>query len=80
MNINQYLPGSQVEKLQKKSENVLSVFTKTVNDLKNINDSVEKEVAIREDEKRILEQELSALNEVRAKNNLVVSKINKFFE
>lgn len=69
-----------VQKLQNRSNDVLSVFTKTVNDLKSINTEVDKEVATREEEKARIEEELSALNRTKASNELVVSKINKFFE
>lgn len=83
-NVTNYLllkaPESAVKTLQKKSEDILSVFTKTVEELKSVNSSVDKEVSDREVQKAKIENELAELSKTKQKNEAVIYKINKFFE
>lgn len=69
-----------VKDLAKRSKDIVSVFTKTVKDLKDVNVSVEKEVQDREVKKNAIIAEMVELNITKAQNELIISKINKFFE
>lgn len=72
--------GNPVERLSKRSEDILSVFTKTINDLREINASVSEEVSSREIQKAKLDEELLSLNQVKVRNESVISKVTKFLE
>lgn len=73
-------PKTEVERLQTKSSNILDVFTKTVNELKSVNDEIQ--TSREETISRIsqLELDLSSLNETRVKNESVILKIEKILE
>lgn len=79
-NVTNYLllkaPPDAVKKLQEKSDGIISVFTKTINELKVVNDEVDKELTSREQEKARIENELVLLNTTKAKNTTTINKIN----
>lgn len=72
--------ANTIKDLQKRSKDVIGVFTKTVNDLKGINSIVEKEVQDREIKKAAIIAEMIELNVTKAQNELIISKINKLIE
>jgi len=74
------LTGNSVKKLQQKSASILDVFTSTVNQLRTVNETVEKEAVIREMEKERIEKELSELQTIKSNNEAVINKISKILE
>lgn len=71
--------SNPVKSVTDKSSKILDVFTKTVDDLKNVNTEVDGHINAQEEEKRKLEENLAALNEVKVQNSKVIEKINKLF-
>lgn len=72
--------GDKVEKLQKKSESVISVFTKTVNELVQVDNEIDTEIGKRQQEITELQAEVDALTVTKSKNESVVNRIKAFFE
>lgn len=71
--------SNPVKSVTDKSSKILDVFTSTVNDLKNVNAEVDSHISTNEEQKRKLEENLAALNQVKNDNNKVIEKINKLF-
>jgi uncharacterized small protein (DUF1192 family) len=69
-----------IEKLQKNSSKILSVFTKTITDLTKVNSEVDEHIAFRQAEIQRIEAENATLGNIKAENEKVISKINKIFE
>ena len=74
------LGKTKLQSLISKSENIVSVFEKTKNDITIVNDEISKEVADRKDKINLLNYEANLLNEQIIKNNKVLINIDKFFE
>ena len=74
------LGKTKLQSLISKSENIVSVFEKTKNDIIIVNDEISKEVADRKDKINLLNYEANLLNEQIVKNNKVLINIDKFFE
>ena len=74
------LGKTKLQSLISKSENIVSVFEKTKNDIIIVNDEISKEVADRKDKINLLNYEANLLNEQIIKNNKVLINIDKFFE
>ena len=74
------LGKTKLQSLISKSENIVSVFEKTKNDITIVNDEISKEVADRKDKINLLNYEANLLNEQIVKNNKVLINIDKFFE
>ncbi len=72
--------GDPVEKFSSKSAKILDVFTKTIDDLKIVNNAIEKEEAERIEAKKELDRELESLAITKEKNLSVIGKITKIFE
>jgi uncharacterized small protein (DUF1192 family) len=68
-----------IEKLQKNSSKILSVFTKTITDLTKVNSEVDEHIAFRQAEIQRIEAENATLGNIKAENEKVISKINKIF-
>lgn len=75
-----FTPKNQVANLQKKSSQILDVFTKTVSDLTKVNAEIQAVSDQKTLEKEQLEKELSELSNQKDSNNKIVDKINKIFE
>jgi len=73
-------PQDSVLELQDRSKNVVDVFTRTVEDLKQINHDIQNLSEKKEQEKAKLEGELATLDGQKVSNNKVIEKINKIFE
>lgn len=80
MNLTESIFGNPVTKLQEQSKTILDVFTKTVNDLEGVNADADKEITERNDIIKKATEKNAVLTAVKAKNNAVISKINKIFE
>lgn len=69
-----------IEKLQKNSDKILSVFTKTITDLTTVNQEVDSHIEFRESEIKRINAETENLNNIKVNNQKVIDKINKIFE
>jgi hypothetical protein len=69
---------NNVVKLQQKSDNILNVFTQTVQDLTLVNHDVEEELKAREEEIRRIQAEQDQLTIVKSSNEKMITKINTF--
>jgi len=67
-----------VESVIKKSENIISVFKSTVDNLLNVNQEALEQKASREDKAEVLLKEAQDLGEIINKNQKVVDKIQDF--
>lgn len=68
---------NKVERLQKASKDAFSVFTKTVNKLKNLNESIQVEKDSRIQEMQDLQAEINTLDLQEQANNKVIERINQ---
>jgi len=70
---------SKIEHLNERSENVINVFTETVNSLKTINEEIDSHKAEKLAEKAKLESHIETLEERSKANTLVINNIQKIF-
>lgn len=63
------------ESLQKKSSDILSIFTKTISDLKDVNVKATNQAAANRDEAQKLIAEANSLSAVASDNAKVIEKI-----
>lgn len=68
---------NKVERLQKASQDAFSIFTKTVNKLKDLNESIKVEVDSRTQKIEDLQAEVNTLNLQTETNNKVIERINQ---
>lgn len=66
---------STVIKLQKKSKNIIDVFTKTASQLDEVNIAIAEEVEAKELAKRELENEITSLGEQATVNSRISANI-----
>ena len=64
-----------VDSLKDRAENALSIFTKTVNDLLDINKKCQEEIKAREEIIEIASNENTELSNIVSSNNKVITKI-----
>lgn len=67
--------STKVESLRKKSESIVSIFTKTVNDLKIVNTETQAASDAKSAEIIKLQQEVTELESIKLSNEKVISKI-----
>lgn len=67
--------STKVENLRKKSESIVSIFTKTVNDLKAVNTETQAASDVKNAEIVKLQQEVTDLEAIKSSNEKVISKI-----
>lgn len=67
---------NKVERLQKASQGAFSAFTKTVEKIKKINESIKVERDSRTQEMQDLQAEITTLNLQEETNNKVIERIN----
>lgn len=72
-------PGTS-KQLEKESNKILDVFTKTVDSLKLINETASTSINEGERKKAEIEAEIASLNVIKTKNQTVIGKIEKLFE
>ena len=70
---------NHVEKLRSQSNNILNVFTQTINGLQSVNNDVDQHVQAKTDQKTKLEQELADLNDIKVSNTQTIEKLSKIF-
>ena len=69
-----------VASLQKQSDQIVDVFTKTIDDLSAVNKEANELTVEKTAEIQKLETEVEVLQEIQTKNQTVISKIQKIFE
>lgn len=67
--------ASKVTNLRKKSDSIISIFTKTVNELKTVNAEADSISDVKNAEIAKLQQEVTELDAIKASNEKVISKI-----
>lgn len=73
-------PDNSATGLLERSQLVLSVFTKTMNDLKEINEAAKGEISLQESIIKNAEQEKAALEKLTADNNKVIENIDNILK
>ncbi len=71
---------NKLESLKNKSANALSIFTKTVEDLKNINESIKMEIQKNTDQINVLEAENHEYDNQRNSNVNIINKIENILK
>lgn len=66
-----------LERLANKSKKTLDVFTRTINELTNINQEIDIEVVQQEARKKQIEENIASLSEIHKENAKVIIKINQ---
>lgn len=73
-----FTPKITVEKLKKKSQDIVNVFEKTKNDLISVNNEITQEEESREAEINKLQSEMKELFNQKTSNNKLIEKITDF--
>jgi hypothetical protein len=71
------LSNNTVEKLRTQSDNILDVFTSTINDLQAVNSNVDNAMATKLDQRSKIEGDINILQDIKQKNASVIEKIGK---
>jgi hypothetical protein len=71
------LSNNTVEKLRNQSDNILDVFTSTINDLQAVNSNVDNAMATKLDQRSKIEGDINILQDIKQKNASVIEKIGK---
>lgn len=75
-----FFKSNSVEALKRKSASIVDVFTRTVEDLNEVNQEIQKTAEEKAAEKARLEADLAILNLQKDENTRVINKIQKIFE
>ena len=73
-----FTPKITVEKLKKKSQDIVNVFEKTKNDLISVNNEIIQEEESRQTEITKLQNEMRELFNQKTSNNKLIEKITDF--
>ena len=68
---------TEVEELLTKSKNVFNIFTRTMDELRDINNDVDSSVTEKTAVKNQLEKDIMELNDIRRDNEKVICNIQK---
>lgn len=68
---------TKIESIQKASSDAFSVFTKTIDKLKAINESIKKEKEVRVQKSMALAEEISQLDQQEIANDKIMTKITE---
>lgn len=74
-----FTPQNKAEKFEKKSSDILSVFTKTIEDAKKINEKISEETVKNEQKIAELVSENEHFAAISRKNEKFISKLENFF-
>ena len=75
MNINSILGRNTVSSLKKSSGDAISIFSKTINKLKEINETISQEKLVKNEKVLELQSELSDLDTQEKQNSIIITKI-----
>lgn len=68
-----------VQRLKEESSKILNVFTKTVENLEKLNQSIQDEVVQRTDKIKSLEEDIVLLQKEKENNTNIVNSLKSFF-
>lgn len=71
---------NSVQSFKSASDNILSIFTKTVNDLNNVNFKINDNIAIKNIKITKLAEENVALLDIRTSNDKMINKLNEILK
>lgn len=74
------LGKTKLQSLVERSENIVSIFEKTKNDITKVNSEIEAEAKLKFEKIDLLTAELDILKSQKFKNEKVLTNIDKFFE
>lgn len=80
MNFFQQSTERTLEMLQKRSKNITNIFSKTMEELRLVNEDIQTLAEEKKAQKAKIESELNVLSTQEAENNNVISKLSKIFE
>jgi hypothetical protein len=80
MNLFQQSTERTLEMLQKRSKNITNIFSKTMEELRLVNEDIQTLAEEKKAQKAKIESELNVLSTQEAENNNVISKLSKIFE
>jgi hypothetical protein len=80
MNIFQQSTERTLDMLQKRSKNITNIFSKTMEELRLVNEDIQTLAEEKKAQKAKIESELNVLSTQEAENNNVISKLSKIFE
>jgi hypothetical protein len=80
MNIFQQSTERTLDMLQKRSKNITNIFSKTMEELRLVNEDIQTLSNEKLAEKAKIEADLLVLSTQQNENNNVISKLNKIFE
>jgi hypothetical protein len=80
MNLFQQSTERTLDMLQKRSKNITNIFSKTMEELRLVNEDIQTLSDEKLAQKAKIESELSVLSNQQQENNNVISKLNKIFE
>ena len=72
--------GDPIDGLSKDSQGIVDIFTRTVDDLKELNTQIDIHSVERENAIKKLTLEMEKLSSIKGDNEKVISKIAKIFE
>lgn len=72
------LLATKIQQIQKKSDNAISVFRKTVSDLTSVNDQIDDEIFARQAQINKLRDEKDDLIAINDENERFIDKITEF--
>lgn len=72
------LLATKIQQIQKKSDNAISVFRKTVSDLTSVNDQIDDEIFARQAQINKLRDEKDDLIAISDENERFIDKITEF--
>lgn len=74
------LLGDKISKLTKTSQDIISVFTSTINKLTAVNETIIEETEIKKEEVISLNQEIEVLDRLMISNDKIISKVKQIIE
>jgi hypothetical protein len=80
MNIFQQSTERTLDMLQKRSKNITNIFSKTMEELRLVNEDIQTLDEEKKAQKAKIQSELNVLSIQEAENNNVISKLSKIFE
>lgn len=80
MNLFQQSTERTLDMLQKRSKNITNIFSKTMEELRLVNEDIQTLAEEKKAQKAKIESELNVLSTQEAENNNVISKLSKIFE
>lgn len=71
---------NKLKDLKSKSQSAISIFTRTIDDLKNINSSIQVEIDKNTDRIKVIQEENTEYTKVFTENNSIINKIENILK